>query len=95
MPNPFRKPGKVVVGSAILAGTRKSAPLDIEFSDGIFTVPEWIINHLGGIEAAEQTAPSCKGITHEDFIRRFLREASERETLNRLQSQLFSFGRRR
>lgn len=88
------KPKPVISRSAEVglatSGTNQAVNLDIEFADGVHTLPAWIVGHLGG--PADVLSPSslaaAKTMTRDQFIEQFQNRVV-RDRLNRLHVSIF------
>lgn len=50
-----------------------SEPLDMEFEDGVHTISEAVVAHLGGTEVVKTMSEKFKKVTFQNFISGFWR----------------------
>lgn len=72
------------------SGTNQAVNVDLEFADGVHTIPAWIVGHLGG--PADVLSPGsvavAKTMTRDQFIKQF-QDRVVRDRLNRLHISIF------
>lgn len=67
----------------------ESEPLEMEFSDGIFVIPEAIVSHLGGTDAVKSTAAKLKTLTYRDYTAAFWKLVTKTK-LNQISNKLIT-----
>lgn len=79
--------GRVELAIGFVGGS--SGPLNVQFEDGIFAVPDYIVAELGGPEAVMANAATWANATFEDFVSGFHQERAARQ-VNEYQRQFIA-----
>jgi hypothetical protein len=67
----------------VSSGSVPSRPIDIQFKDGVRTISEAIVSHLGGTDVVLHNAKVFKNNTYDEFMKGFW-HLVEKDRLNSL-----------